>query len=81
MNIYDIKRRTKKTAPYYFSKQTLAFFGQTMKDFKVEKLDSGKYVISAPSYDSRHNFMGFSLRIFDPATNELLMFEHKNGIS
>jgi hypothetical protein len=72
MNIYDIKRATKDTAPYYFSKKTLAFFGQTMKSFKVRKMANGRYIVEAPSYDRAGKFMGYSLRIFDPATNELI---------
>jgi hypothetical protein len=72
MNIYDIKRATKETAPYYFSKQTLAHFGQTMKDFSIRKMESGRYIVEAPSYDHEGKFRGYSLRIFDPATNELI---------
>jgi len=72
MNIYDIKRATKDTSPYYFSPKTLAHFGQTMKDFTVRKLESGMYVVEAPTYDREGKFMGYSLRIFDPATNELI---------
>jgi hypothetical protein len=38
-SIYEIKRRTSKTAPYFFSRQTLKFWGQTMKSFKVYKTE------------------------------------------
>ena len=38
-SIYEIKRRTSETAPYFFSRQTLKFWGQTMKSFKVYKTD------------------------------------------
>jgi hypothetical protein len=72
MNIYDIKRATKETAPYYFSKKTLAHFGQTMKSFQVRKMESGRYIVEAPSYDREGKFMGYSLRIFDPETNDLI---------
>lgn len=72
MNIYDIKRETKETSPYYFSEKTLAHFGQTMKDFKVRKMECGRYIVEAPSYDHERKFMGYSLRIFDPATKELI---------
>jgi hypothetical protein len=37
--IYQIKEATKETAPYFFSRQTLKFWGQTMKSFKVYKTD------------------------------------------
>lgn len=36
-NIYEVKRRTIDTAPYFFTRQTLKFWGQTLKDFKVYK--------------------------------------------
>jgi hypothetical protein len=38
-SIYEIKEATQKTAPYFFSRQTLKFWGQTMKSFKVYKTD------------------------------------------
>ena len=31
MTIYDIKRLVSETSPKYFSRNTLKFFGQTMK--------------------------------------------------
>ena len=39
MTIYEIKKQTEKTSPYFFSKETLKFFGQKMKSFKVRKLN------------------------------------------
>lgn len=72
MNIYDIKRATKDTSPYYFSPKTLAYFGQTMKSFQVRKMANGRYIVEAPSYDRAGKFMGYSMRIFDPETNELI---------
>ena len=81
MEIQEIKERTKKTSPYFFSRDTMKFFNQTLKDFKVKKLNDTEYLIYAPSYcynnaesinemfDGR--FMGYSMRIFDTITNEL----------
>ena len=46
MTIYEIKQRTKKTAPYFFSKDTMRFFGQTLKDFKVSKQNDGRFKIT-----------------------------------
>jgi len=70
MTIYEIKQRTAKSSPHFFSRDTLKFFGQRMKDFRVTKHDAGKYLISAPSYwDGK--LMGYTQRLFNPNTNEL----------
>ena len=70
MTIYEIKKRTAETSPYFFSRGTLKFFGQRMKDFRVTKHDGGKYLISAPSYwDGK--LMGYTRRVFNPTTNKL----------
>ena len=81
MTIQEIKQRTKKTAPHYFSEGTLNFFNQTLKDFKVKKLNDTEFLIYAPSYSYGNaesiteiingRFMGYSMRIFDNITNEL----------
>ena len=36
--IYDIKYLTKESLPYYFSRDTLKCFNQTLKDFYVHPL-------------------------------------------
>lgn len=69
MTIYEIKQRTQETSPYYFSRDTLKFFGQTMRMFSVKKVGN-KYKISAPSYWNG-KLMGYSERMFNPETNEL----------
>ncbi len=68
--IYEIKRLTKETAPYFFSKDAMKFCGQTMKSFAVEKQLDGRYRVSAPSGD---NWGGHHLtvRYFNPDNNEL----------
>ncbi len=71
MTIYDIKRKTAETAPYYFSRNTLKFFHQTMKDFKVYKQVDGRYLITAPMRDNSGKVIGSSERYFNPANNEL----------
>ncbi len=72
MTIYDIKRLTAETAPYFFSRDTLKFFGQTLKSFGVYKQSDGKYLITA---DSGPNWRGqhTTKRLFNPKTNELEM--------
>jgi hypothetical protein len=72
MTIYEIKRRTLEKHPYFFSRNTMRFFGQTLKDFSVRKLPDGRYRITAPI---RHRgcVVGVTERIFDPETNSLLL--------
>jgi hypothetical protein len=71
MTIYEIKRRTSETAPHYFDKKTMQFFGQTMKSFKVHKCDDGRYQISAPMKCYWGTDMGTSVRFFNPENNKL----------
>jgi hypothetical protein len=70
MTIYEIKERTKKTSPYFFSKDTMKFFGQTMKDFKVYKQKDGRFKIVAPSGSDWSNDLQ-TIRYFNPTNNEL----------
>ncbi len=67
----EIKRNTKKDAPYFFDAKTLKFFGQKMSDFKVHQTQSGKVYIYAKSYftDARtggKQFMGYTIREYIP---------------
>ena len=72
MTISEIKRRTEENAPYFFTRKTLQFFGQTMRSFSVRKTQDGKYRISAPMKDRfTGRAMGETVRIFNPNTNEL----------
>lgn len=72
MSITEIKNRTAETSPYFFNRQTLKFFGQTMRSFKVKKQEDGRYKISAPMIDRFTNRnMGETVRYFNPITNEL----------
>ena len=71
LTIYDIKQRTEATSPYYFTRKTLKFFGQRMKDFSV-RIEGDKYRISAPMIDRfTGRKVGVSERLFNPETNEL----------
>jgi len=69
MTIYDIKYRTQETSPYFFSRNTLKFFGQTMKSFKVYKQYDGRFMLCAPFGPSKPK--GETMRYFNPANNEL----------
>lgn len=78
MTIYEIKRRLEDTAPQYFSRETMKFFGQTMKDFRVYKQEDGKFLMVAPIRE-RTRFSGSEIwattgqtrRVFNPETNKL----------
>lgn len=78
LTIYDIKNRTMATSPYFFSEETLKFFGQKMESFHVEKLTETTYRISATrwmphptqSFKIRN---GQTVRIFDTVSNTLTM--------
>lgn len=71
MTISEIKKLTAETAPYYFDKKTLDFFGQKMKSFKVSKCEDGRYQISAPVKTIWGTHVGTSVRYFNPKSNEL----------
>ena len=67
MTIYEIKQLTKETEPYFFDRDTMRFFGQTLKDFSVKKQDDGRYRIFAKSYSGGYD----TVRYFNPENNEL----------
>ena len=68
--IYEIKKRTAKTAPYFFTRDTLRFFGQTLRDFRVIRETDGRFKIEAKSY-FMGDYMGETVRFFNPENNEL----------
>jgi len=71
MTIYEIKERTAQTSPYFFSRDTLKFFHQTMSSFKVKQQSDGRIRISAPMKDHTGKHVGETVRYFNPANNEL----------
>ena len=75
MTIYEIKRRTEETSPYFFSKKTMKFFNQTLKDFKVYKLSEYFYLITCPSFIGYGKSTMLTKRIFFTQTNELLDYD------
>ncbi len=74
MDIYKIKKLTAETEPYYFTRKSLNFFGQTMKSFTVERQSDGRYKISAPIIDPRGNHVSNTVRFFNPENNKLEHF-------
>lgn len=73
MTIYEIKHKTAKTCPHFFSKDTMRFFGQRMQDFKIKLQPDGRHKISAPMKDRDGRIMGETIRYFNPVTNDLDM--------
>tara|TARA_R100001039_G_scaffold10623_1_gene5455 strand:+ start:58837 stop:59067 length:231 start_codon:yes stop_codon:yes gene_type:complete len=73
MTIYDIKRLSSETSPHFFTRKSLKFFGQTMKDFKVYKQSDGRYMITAPMKNTHRNnkVIGQTVRYFNPKNNKL----------
>jgi len=67
LSISDIKYLSKEKAPYFFSRSTMRFFNQKMRDFSVTRYGNEKFYISAPSESPEHK----TKRIFNPFTREL----------
>ena len=70
LTIYDIKMRTETTSPCFFSRKTMEFFGQTLKDFHIRRQADGRYRIEAPSYQGG-KLMGLTIRYYNPLTDDL----------
>lgn len=71
MTIYEIKERTRETSPYFFTRDTMRFFHQTLRSYSVTKQADGRYRIAADMRDSSGRLMGVTERFFNPANNEL----------
>lgn len=79
MNIYEIKRlvnRYDANNPYFFDRKSMKFFGQTLKDFKIRKLEDGKRVIYARIND---RIDSMTVRVFDPETKSLDFARNSEG--
>lgn len=71
-SISDIEYAVRKTSPYFFSRASLQFFGQTKSSFTIgDQREDGRYLISAPMKDSRGRLMGYTKRYYNPATKKL----------
>jgi|LakMenE01Jun11ns_1017448.scaffolds.fasta_scaffold9252569_1 hypothetical protein len=66
IDIYEIVDRTRITSPYYFSKDTMKAFGQTISKFSVKRMPDGRVRISQKS---KQGF--YSIRYFNPVNNKL----------
>jgi hypothetical protein len=47
LTIYDIKRYVEEKGSFFFSRKTMRFFKQTLKDFHVHKFSDNEYFIWA----------------------------------
>jgi len=65
MTIYEIKRRSQAKKPYYFNRDTMKCFNQTLKDFKVYKLENNIYQFRA------NRPYGETIAYFDAITNDI----------
>ena len=76
MKIQEIKAATSKSSPYFFSKDTLRFFGQTLESFKVYEQKDGRFLIEAPMLDrSTGKNIGTTKRFFNPKNFKIPYFE------
>ena len=71
MTIYEIKQKTLGTQPHFFTRSSMRFFHQTLRDYKVYKETDGKYFITAPMKDNTGKCVGHTQRLFNPETNDL----------
>ena len=71
MNIYQIEELTKKTSPYFFSKSSMKFFGQTMSKFRIKQQTDGRWLISQAMKNNKREVVGYTERYFNPKNNEL----------
>ena len=91
MTIYEIKRLVKRhdsQNQHFFTRSSMKFFKQTLKDFRVRKLADGKFLIWAKNKSMWINEdqagyggidMSLTCRVFDPETNSLSMAKTKEG--
>jgi|688.fasta_scaffold129893_2 hypothetical protein len=68
LTIYDIKRAVEEKSSFFFSRQSMKFFGQKMADFSVRRHGVDKFYICAKW---GKGIAGKTERIFNPFTGEL----------
>ena len=59
MNIRQIAARIKARQPDFFSPETMRFFGQTLRDYKVQESPMGRIFVYAPSRHATWTFREF----------------------
>ena len=73
MTIYEIKRRLteSKNDTHFFDRKTLKFFGQTLKMFRVQKVDNRFFFVTCPIFIDGKN-TGHTVRWYDSLNNAML---------
>lgn len=71
MTIYEIKTRVAGHSPHFFDRDTLKFWGQTMRSFKIKKQPDGRYMITAPIRGLDGSAYDETKRFFNPKNNRL----------
>ena len=62
----EIRASNEQAGYYYFSRKTMNFFGQTMRDFKVINRKDGRVIVYAP-----RKFGGLTVGEFVPETGNI----------
>ena len=79
LTIYQIKRMIENSStPFFFSRKSLKFFNQTLKDFRVSEYVDGDYHISAPIKDFKGNLVGYTKKRFRPSLGEFISLHPYN---
>lgn len=71
MTIYDIRRLTSETSPYFFTRDTMRFFHQTLRGYSVRKQPDGRYRIACAMRDGSGRYMGETERFYNPLNHKL----------
>ena len=70
--VYEIEKATIKKSPYFFKRNTMNFFGQTMDSFEIERMTETIFELTAPMIDrSTGRQMGITQRFFSYLTEDL----------
>ena len=70
--VYEIEKLTLRKSPYFFKRNTMNFFGQTMDSFSVERVTETIFELTAPMIDrNTGRQMGTTRRFFSYLTEDL----------
>ena len=71
MTIYEVKRiHESKDPDYFFSRETMKYFGQTLRDFRVTSMRDGKFLVQV-SMGNTGEKSRMARWAFDPETGKL----------
>lgn len=63
MTIYELKQLHEKSGGYFFSRRTMHFFGDRMKDFSIKKIDDIKVEVTHKGRGKRWLFNSITGRL------------------